>query len=127
MQELTNKQCTHSVVLPDEQRRTSEGSALCSPLEHCSQASCTTASAIYNPAVHQDTHCSLTADQVARRMLSTDESAVHVVLCTMPPNWLTLSVLALLPEGAGLRPARHDSTLSNTTNKIFYAFQLMMS
>ncbi len=62
-------------------------------------------------------------------MLSTDGSAVHVVLCTMPPNWLTLSVLALLPDGAGLRPARHDSTLSHITNKDNnnYAFQLMMS
>ena len=57
-------------------------------------------------------------------MLSTDGSAVHVVLCTMPPNWLTLSVLALLPGGAGLRPARHDSTLSHVTAHIKFPWQL---
>lgn len=57
-------------------------------------------------------------------MLSTDGSALHVVLCTMPPNWLTLSVLALLPEGAGLSPARHDSTLSHITAHLKFPWQL---
>jgi len=56
-------------------------------------------------------------------MLSTDGSAVHVVLCTMPPKWLTLSVLAVL-EGAGLRPARHDSTLSHVTAHLKFPWQL---